>query len=113
MAEISDSLESDYVSQHFNELLAIGFDARSLATQAMLKPSAPFVIGNVPMLREHGYTADQLSVLIEPRQVVDNIKTFMLEGLSPALAITYVMQVNRCPQQAAEEYIARQLDLAA
>lgn len=104
------TLDGDYIGNNFDKLIALGYDSAPLIKQVMAhKPQSRFVLKNMMLLNDAGYSADQLSGYLTPKEVVENIKELLLAGLSPALAIAQVMQVHRCSQSTAEEILSKNL----
>ncbi len=110
---IFDSLDEAYLTNNFEELTALGYDAAPIVKKVMTgEPKSGFVLKNLKLLNDAGYSADQISGHLSAREVVENVQELLLLGLSPAIAITHCMQTRRVSQKEAEEIIARQLGVA-
>ncbi len=110
---ILNSIDSNHAAHNFDALVAMGFDGHTLLSRAMEDPKAGFIIEHLTELLQVGYSADELSDYLEPRQVVDSVQELLLAGLSPALAVVWVMEVSGCSQDRAEELLAEKLRVAS
>lgn len=109
---VFSAVGSWYVARNFKEL-AEKYDKKMLASRVMDEPSSGFVLGNLQDLVALGWSADELSGHLESREVFNAIGPFMLAGLSPAIAITHVMQLHRGRTQAeCEEILTSRLGVA-
>ena len=110
--DVFEAVGTWYVERHFDEL-GQKYDKKMLVGRVMQKPSSGFILKNLQELCALGWSADELSGHLESREIFGAIEGFMLAGLSPAIAITHVMQLHRGRSQAdCEEILTSRLGVA-